>query len=91
MSIEVTGVRINKVNSDKCLAYAQVTINDGICIRDIRLLNGKNGRFIGMPSKKGTDGKYRDYVFPINSDVRKLLTEAIIKEYEEKEDPFDGK
>jgi len=42
-------------------AYADVTLDDFIVLKGFRILVGKSGGlFVGMPSKKGKDGKYYD-------------------------------
>ena len=59
---------------------ASVLLDDAFAIHDIRIIEGDNGLFIAMPSRKTATGEYRDVCHPINPDVRGEFTEAIIGE-----------
>lgn len=81
--MEVTAVRLKKVNTDgKMRAIASITIDDVFVVRDIRVIEGQNGLFIAMPSRKTPDGEFRDIAHPITSAARELIQTAILKEYE---------
>jgi stage V sporulation protein G len=89
MSIEVTDVKINRVeNMGNIVAFVKATINDSICIDGIKIINGTKGQFIGMPSYKTKKNEYRDVVFPVNSETRKVLTDAILSKLNDNEDLF---
>ncbi len=82
-SFEITGVKIKKVKQEGNLkAWATITINDSIVIRDIRVLNGENGLFVGMPGRKRSDGKYSDTVYIKNSNIKEDINKAILEKYE---------
>jgi stage V sporulation protein G len=82
-TVEVTAVRLKKVNTDgKMRAIASITIDDVFVVRDIRVIEGQNGLFIAMPSRKTPDGEFRDIAHPITSAARELIQTAILKEYE---------
>ena len=89
MSLEITNIQINKVKHDKILAFAKITLNEAICIDGIKIINGEKGIFIGMPSNKTKEGKFKDIVFPINAETRKMLTEKILKVYDSKGNTTD--
>ena len=75
-------VRINKINTTGAVkANASVTLNECFGIRGVKVMDGKNGLFINMPSYKGNDGKYTDICFPTTPEFRKELTEAVIEAY----------
>ena len=63
-------------------AVASVTIEDSIVIHDVKIVQGKDGYFISMPSKKTPDGEYRDIVHPINTETREQVIAEILKAYE---------
>ena len=63
---------------------ASVLIDDAFAVHDIRIIEGENGLFIAMPSRKTATG-YRDIAHPINSDVRKQFEDAIFAEYNKEE------
>lgn len=62
-------------------AMASITIDDMIVIRDIKVIEGKNGLFFAMPSKKMSDGTYKDIAFPITKETRQQISEAILNAY----------
>ena len=66
---------------------ASVLLDDSFAVHDIRIIEGEKGLFIAMPSKKTPTGDYRDIAHPINPEVRSMFEEAILKAYEEAEDP----
>ena len=63
-------------------AFASVSFEDLIAIRDLRVVEGKNGLFVSMPTVKGRDGVYRDTAFPTTGELRRELTQAVLAEYE---------
>ena len=82
-SFEITGVKIKKVKKEGNLkAWATITINDSIVMRDIRVLNGEKGLFVGMPGRKRSDGKYSDTVYIKNSSIKEDINKAILEMYE---------
>lgn len=83
MSFEVTEIKIFPIENptSKIVANANIVICDTLCIKDIKIINGEKGLFIGMPSVKMKNGEYRDIVYPISKDARKELTEAVLKEF----------
>ena len=83
--IEVTRVNIKdkgENDNSKILAYADITINNGIAIHGIKILMGDNGEYIAFPSRKdNNNGKYYDICHPINSETREIISNAILSEY----------
>ncbi|SHI07250.1 MULTISPECIES: septation regulator SpoVG [Sporanaerobacter] len=81
--MKVTDVRIRKVTDEgKMKAIVSVTFDDEFVVHDIKIIEGQNGLFIAMPSRKMADGEFRDIAHPINSETRSRIQEAIFKEYE---------
>jgi stage V sporulation protein G len=81
--MNITDVRLKKVNTEgKMKAIASITIDDAFVVRDIRVIEGQNGLFVAMPSRKTPDGEFRDIAHPITQDARELIQTAILKEYE---------
>ncbi len=79
-----TDVRIRKVEKEdsKLRAIASVTIDEGFVIHDIKVIDGTEGLFIAMPSRKTKEGEYKDIAHPINAVTRQELSDAILKAYE---------
>ena len=81
--MEITDVRVRKVALDgKMRAIVSITLDNEFVVHDIKVIEGEKGLFIAMPSKKATDGEYRDIAHPINSSTRENLQRVILKSYE---------
>lgn len=86
--MQITDVRVRKIsseNSNKMKAIASITIDDVFVVHDIKILEGEKGMFIAMPSRKSSDGEFRDIAHPINTETREMLQELILKRYYETE------
>ncbi len=80
--MQITDVRIRKVTKEgRMKAVASITLDDEIVIHDIKIIEGDKGLFIAMPSRKATDGEYRDIAHPINSKTREEMQNAILNAY----------
>lgn len=90
--MKITSVNVRKIEkeSSRMKGIASVLLDDSFAVHDIRIIEGENGLFIAMPSKKTPNGGYRDIAHPINAEVRSMFEEAILKAYEEAEDPVDS-
>lgn len=83
LELEITDVRVRKVGGDgKMKAVASVTFDNDFVVHDIKIIEGQNGMFIAMPSRKTPDGEYRDIAHPINSDMRARLQDMILQQYD---------
>ena len=83
-NINITDIRIRKVNSDgKMKAVASVTFDDEFVVHDIKVIEGQNGCFIAMPSRKTPSGEYKDIAHSINSQAREKLQSAILLKFDE--------
>lgn len=82
-SVQITDVRIRKINTEgKMKAIVSVTFDDQFVVHDIKIIEGQNGLFIAMPSRKTPEGEFKDIAHPINSETRSMIQNAILKEYE---------
>ena len=82
--MQVTDVRVRKLTKEgKMRAIVSVTFDNEFVVHDIKIIEGEKGLFIAMPSKKSTDGEYRDIAHPINSETRDKLQQTILEKYEE--------
>ncbi len=81
--MKITDIRVRLVNNnEKLKAVASVTIDDELVVHDIKIINGKDGYFLSMPSRKTPEGEFKDIVHPIKTEVRESLKEMILAEYE---------
>lgn len=82
--MKITGVRLRLLNSGgKTRALASITLDDEFVIHEIRLVEGKGGLFLSMPSRKRAQGGYRDIAHPVTAEARGLIEKAVIRAYEE--------
>lgn len=82
--MQITDVRIRKVEKEgKMRAVVSITIDEEFVVHDIKIIEGEKGLFIAMPSRKATDGEYRDIAHPINSDTRERIQRLILDKYAE--------
>lgn len=81
--MNITDVRVRKVTKEgKMKAVVSITLDDEFVVHDIKVIEGEKGLFIAMPSRKASDGEYRDIAHPINSDTRERIQAIILAEYE---------
>ncbi len=82
--MRITDVRVRKVTKEgKMKAVVSITIDEEFVVHDIKIIEGEKGLFIAMPSRKASDGEYRDIAHPINSDTRERIQSLILKKFEE--------
>jgi stage V sporulation protein G len=83
-SMEITSITIRKMGSEgKMKAIVSVTFDNAFVVHDIKVIEGTNGYFIAMPSRKTQDGEFKDIVHPINSEFREKLSGEVLKKYRE--------
>lgn len=76
-------MRVRKVAKDgKMKAVVSITLDDEFVVHDIKVIEGEKGLFIAMPSRKASDGEYRDIAHPINSETRECIQTIILEQYE---------
>ncbi|NMA86446.1 MAG: septation regulator SpoVG [Tissierellia bacterium] len=81
--MKITDVRIRKVQEEgKMKAIVSVTFDDEFVVHDIKIIDGQNGLFVAMPSRKMADGEFRDIAHPINAETRQKIQNAIFEEYD---------
>lgn len=79
--MKITEVKVYPVQeSGRLKAYATMVFDDCFIIRDLKIIEGDNGLFVSMPSRRRKDG-FRDIVHPLNSETRKMVEDAIVLEY----------
>jgi stage V sporulation protein G len=82
-SMQITDIRIRKVTSEgKLKAYVTVTFDDCFVVHNVKIIEGKTGVFIAMPSRKTRTGEYKDVAHPITPDFRGLLQDRILGVYD---------
>lgn len=81
--MEITDVRVRKIAAEgKMKAIVSVTFDNEFVVHDIKVIEGQNGLFIAMPSRKTPDGEFKDIAHPINTQTREKIQKFILDEYE---------
>jgi stage V sporulation protein G len=82
-SMLITDVRMRKVSTQSQLkAVASITISDEFVVHDIKVIEGEKGLFVAMPSRKSSDGEFRDIAHPLNSQTREYIQKLILDKYQ---------
>ncbi|MBD9074614.1 septation regulator SpoVG [bacterium] len=86
--MKITSVSVRKITKEnsRLRGIASVLLDDSFAIHDIRIIEGDNGLFIAMPSRKTATGEYKDVCHPINPDVRTEFTNAVLDAYNKAEE-----
>lgn len=88
--MQITDVRIRKISTEsKMKAIVSVTFDDEFVVHDIKVIEGKNGLFIAMPSRKTPNGEFKDITHPINTETRQKIQDSILEAYEKAKNELD--
>ena len=79
--MDITEVKVFPVNEEKLKAYVTIVLDSCFVIRDLKIINGSTGLFVAMPSKKRSDGSYKDIAHPVNKTTRMILEKKILEAY----------
>mgnify|MGYP002564910016 CR=1 FL=1 len=81
--MNITDVRVRKVAKEgKMKAIVSITLDGEFVVHDIKIIDGQNGLFIAMPSRKVGEGDFRDVAHPLKSETRAKIKDAIFAEYD---------
>ena len=84
MTMQITDVRVRKLSEEgKMRGIVSVTFDNAFVVHDIKIIEGQNGLFIAMPSRKVSEGEFRDIAHPINAEMRQVVEDAVLKAYHE--------
>ena len=79
--MEITEVKVFKVGEEKLKAFVSIVLDQCFMINDIKVIHGKEGLFISMPSRRKRNGEFKDVAHPLNNPTRKMIEERILDEY----------
>jgi len=81
--LRITEVRVSLRDDAKLKAFASITLEDCFVIRGLKVIEGNNDRmFVAMPSRKRPDGKHQDLAHPIKKEMRQMIEDIVIGEYQ---------
>src|SRR3989338_8216250 len=81
--MEITEIKIFPVKEERLKAYVSITLDNCFVVKDLKVIDGKNGLFVAMPSKKLKDGSHKDVANPIDNDFRLKLDNLVLDAYEQ--------
>lgn len=79
--MEITEVRVSLRDEDRLKAFANVTFDNAFVIRGLKVIRGKDGHFVAMPSRKRPNGRHQDVAHPINPEMREYLEKKVLDAY----------
>lgn len=82
MNITEVRIRLKTKEDSKIRAIASITIDECFVVHDIKVIEGNEGFFIAMPSRKTPEGEFKDIVHPLNTETRELIKDKILQEFE---------
>lgn len=80
--MEITEVRITLRDEEKLKAFASITFDNCFVVRGLKVINGSQGYFVSMPSRRRSDGTYQDLAHPINNEMRKCIEDNVLGAFE---------
>jgi len=82
--VKISEVRAKRIDGDnRLVGIAAITIDNCFVVHELRIIEGKNGLFVAMPSRKMPNGDYKDVAHPINSETRAMIEKAVLDTYNE--------
>lgn len=80
--MNITQVKVFPVAEEKLKAYVSIVLDDCFLVSDLKVIQGPNGLFISMPSKRKKNGEFKDVAHPLNRETRERMERRILEEYE---------
>jgi stage V sporulation protein G len=88
--MEITEVKVFPVQEEKLKAFASIVIDRCFMVNDIKVIQGKDGLFISMPSRRKKNGDFKDVAHPLNNETRRMMEDRILGEYERAREARNG-
>ena len=80
--MEITQVKVFPVEEEKLKAYVSIVLDDCFLVSDLKVIQGPNGLFISMPSKRKKNGEFKDVAHPLNRETREMMEKRVLAEYQ---------
>ena len=80
--MNITQVKVFPVSEEKLKAYVSIVLDECFLVSDLKVIQGPNGLFISMPSKRKKNGEFKDVAHPLNRETRERMEKRILEEYE---------
>jgi stage V sporulation protein G len=82
MAMEITEVKVFPIQEEKLKAFVSIVFDHCFMVNDIKIIQGKDGLFISMPSRKKKSGEFKDVAHPLNNETRRMIEGKVLAEYE---------
>jgi len=80
--VEITEIRVTLRDEERLKGFANVTFDNAFVIRGMKIIQGNDGYFVSMPSRKRPDGTYQDIAHPVNKEMREHIEQKVLEAYE---------
>jgi stage V sporulation protein G len=80
--MNITQVKVFPVNEEKLKAYVSIVFDSCFLVSDLKIIQGPNGLFISMPSKRKKNGEFKDVAHPLNNETRRMIEDKVLAEYD---------
>ena len=80
--MEITEVKVFPIQEEKLKAFVSIVFDHCFMVNDIKIIQGREGLFISMPSRKKKNGEFKDVAHPLNNETRRMIEEKVLGEYE---------
>lgn len=79
--MEITEVKVFPIQEEKLKAFVSIVFDQCFMVNDIKIIQGKDGLFISMPSRKKKNGEFKDVAHPLNNETRRMIEDRVLAEY----------
>lgn len=79
--MEITQVKVFPVQEEKLKAFVSIVFDHCFMVNDIKVIQGRDGLFLSMPSRRKRNGEFKDVAHPLNNETRRLIEERVLEEY----------
>jgi len=81
--MDITEIKVFPVGEEKLKAFVSIVFDNCFMVNDIKVIQGRDGFFISMPSRRKKNGKFKDVAHPLNNETRQTIESQILAEYEQ--------
>jgi len=80
--MDITEVKVFPITEEKLKAFVSIVFDQCFMVNDIKIIQGRDGLFISMPSRKKKNGEFKDVAHPLNNETRRMIEDKVLGEYE---------
>ena len=80
--MDITEVKVFPIQEEKLKAFVSIVFDHCFMVNDIKIIQGKDGLFISMPSRKKKNGEFKDVAHPLNNETRRMIEDKVLAEYD---------